>query len=973
MKKSLVAIMTITMTLVLSLSALTACGGNKHEFSDEWEKDESYHWHECTKKKHTDTTEKIAHVWDGGIITVQPTEEKDGEKTLTCIECGYKSIRSVTRLTHTHKFDNSVWEKDDLNHWHPATCDHHSERDSLAPHSWNGGVVTTPAGYGTAGEKTFTCSVCSRTKVEPIAALDAKDNAVSIASGVELDKTYDGKAVVLDPAKVNRSGDGAISVMYKLTEADDSAYSVVAPKDAGEYTVKAIVEATAEWKGGSATMDFTIGQRTVELTESVFDRKFGENLESGKFGLTCIDVAEVTNNVVPWVTICAPEEYYAVGIHTISVRNLFADSDNFAIGTGGTTEVKFTVWNAPESFYAGIKEIFSFSDGRVAVTTTIANGTVNKGDQLLVNEIGKIITVEKIKKGTGSSAIEVDTATAGEDVGLQIKGATKAELERGYMLSKPDTVIGYSKFTATVRLLLPAEGGKNTPISSGYKPNAYFADAFDEIECNLTFPEGEGTLMPGGTLEGVTVDFNGAKKPVFVGRRFVLREGAKTVAECVITALPHATRVACNVSAPAGKTAVVEPIESGEKTFALNLNRSTAIEDLVASEAIDLVVKYNGVIVGSYKRTGLGVGEGDLAHVENGGTLAGSFINVNFVKNVSGLTDADGKWICNKANVTFDVTAALTQQVDNLAEGSTGTVTLGKDDVKYFTLNELENLPSGWYSFVNAFNDNGSTRYKVYTDAGEKVDMMSDMFKSTGGKYYVRYTANANILNAQIGFNAAKPELTATNTTSSLIIPSGKKDDRVVIKVTLNKAVSYFHTNTVTFQGNVPAFNGGVVKVFDSDYRFYNGIGYQSFDTGHRFYLPTQNAEQTYAYIMMKYAADLTGTAELKFQHSAAGVQMLNAELQTIPFKANASLNFVFKPSTTGQYKIEIAETGSNALIPPTTISVHKVYDPKFAIVTVNIIGSTSFNATETGYYSLILKNMTDSEQRVRIRVVKVS
>lgn len=971
MKKSLVAIMTITMTLVLSLSALTACGGNKHEFSDEWQKDESYHWHECTKKNHTDTTEKAAHVWDDGVITVQPTEEKDGEKTLTCTECGYKSIRSITKLTHTHKFDNSVWEKDDLNHWHPATCAHNSERDSLAPHSWNGGVVTTPAGYGTAGEKTFTCSVCSRTKVEPIAALDAKDNAVSIASGVSLDKIYDGKAVVLDPAKVNRSGDGAISVMYKLTEADDSAYSVVAPKNAGEYTVKAIVEATAEWKGGSATMDFTIGQRTVELTERVFDRKFGENLESGKFGLTCIDVAEVTNNVVPWVTICAPEEYYAVGIHTISVRNLFADSDNFAIDAGGTTEVKFTVWNAPESFYSGIKDIFSFSDGRVAVTTTIANGTVNKGDQLLVNEIGKIITVEKIEKGTGSSAIEVDTATAGEDVGFQIKGATEAELKRGYMLSKPDTVIGYSKFTATVRLLLPAEGGKNTPITSGYNPNAYFADTLAETACNLTFPGGAGMLMPGETLKGVTVDLNGAKNPVFVGRRFVLREGAKTVAECVITALPHATKVACNVSAPAGKTAAIEPIESGEKTFAFNLNRSTAIEDLVASEAIDLVVKYNGVTVGSYKRTGLGVGNGDLAHVENGGTLAGSFINVNFVKNVSGLTDADGKWICDKANVTFDVTATLTQQVNNISEGSIETVTIGKDDVKYFTLNELENLPSGWYSFVNAFNGNGSTRYQVYTDAGEKVAMMSDMFMSSGGKYYVRYTANANILNAQIGFNAAKPELTATNTTSSLIIPSGKKDDRVVIKVTLNKAVSYFHTNTVTFQGNVPAFNGGVVKVFDSNYLFYNGIGYQSFETGHRFYLPTQNAEQTYAYIMMKYAADLTGTAELKFQHSAAGVQMLNADLQTIPFKANASMKFIFNASTTGQYKIEIVATGSNALIPPTTISVDKVYDPKFA--TVYISDNTKFNATETGYYSLTLKNMTDSEQRVRIHVVKVS
>ncbi|MDY5820053.1 MAG: hypothetical protein SPJ70_01905 [Candidatus Borkfalkiaceae bacterium] len=721
MKKSLVAIMTITMTLVLSLSALTACGGNKHEFSDEWQKDESYHWHECTKKNHTDTTEKAAHVWDDGVITVQPTEEKDGEKTLTCTECGYKSIRSITKLTHTHKFDNSVWEKDDLNHWHPATCAHsevkgspeahvwdegvvttpptettegvktytcakcghtktssigktdhehtfdsdvwatdsdnhwhpatcahNSERDSLAPHSWNGGVVTTPAGYGTAGEKTFTCSVCSRTKVEPIAALDAKDNAVSIASGVSLDKIYDGKAVVLDPAKVNRSGDGAISVMYKLTEADDSAYSVVAPKNAGEYTVKAIVEAPAEWKGGSATMDFMIEQRTVELTESVFDRKLGENLESGKFGLTCIDVAEVTNNVVPWVTICAPEEYYAVGIHTISVRNLFADSDNFAIGTGGTTEVKFTVWNAPDSFYSGIKDIFSMPDGRVIIKTTIANGTVNKGDGLLVNEIGKIITVERIEKGTGSSAIEVDAATAGEDVSFLIKGATKDELKRGYMLTTPDTVIGYSKFTATVRLLSREERGKNTPISSGYKPNAYFADAFDEINCNLTFPEGVESLMPGGTLKGVTVDFNGAKKPVFVGRRFVLREGGKTVAECVITALPHATKVRSGFMLDVPGTNVIEPIELGEKTFAINLNRS-ALGDILknanATDKIELKFISGGKDIAKYTRT---PGTGAGVYNEVGGRIVGSYLIVEFYKNTGSdpkLTGNSGEWV----------------------------------------------------------------------------------------------------------------------------------------------------------------------------------------------------------------------------------------------------------------------------------------------------------------------------------------
>lgn len=682
--------------------------------------------------------------------------------------------------------------------------------------------------------------------------------------------------------------------------------------------------------------------------------------------MECKNVQEETNNTLTWVTVEVPAQYRTVGIHNMRVGELIVDNPNYMFAIADESkEVRLTVWDAPE-FYAGVERTLSVPDRGTVLEVQIANGTVNVGDQLHINELGKVFTVTAMQKGSQA----VETATAGDRVGLLTKDVTKDEVNLGYTITKLDTVASYDKFTATIRVLET----KPTPLQNNYKPNArfIFIEGMGDIQSTITLPTSFGMLMPGYTLAGVTVDFGSATVPAFVGRRFLLIEGGKAVAEGVVTDVAPKTRVNCTVSEPAGKTAVIEPIQGGEKTFALNLNRSTALENLVDSEAIDVVVKYNGVIVGSYKRTGIGVGSGDLAHVENGGTLKGSYININLAKGVSGLTDADGNWICDQANVTFDVSAKQTQQVDNLAAGSVTTISIGSKEVKYFTLNELEPLTSGWYSFVNAFNTSGSSRYELYTDAGVKVDMMSDMFKSTGGKYYVRYTVNANILNAQIGFIAAKGELEATNITKSLTIPSGKKDDRLVIKVTLNKAKSYFHKNTVTFKENVSAFNGSVVKVYDSNYKFYNGMGYQSLPAGHRFYLPTLNSEQTYAYIMMKYAADLAGTAELKFEHSAASVQLLNSEFQTVPFKANASMNFMFKAPTTGKYKIEIVATDSNALIPPTTISVNMVYDPNFATVTIN--DNTKFNANTTeGYYSITLKNMTDSEQKVRIHIVKVS
>lgn len=963
-RKTFIAILAIAMVLVLSLAVLTACNNKKHDFSSKWEYDETSHWHECMTKKHSDVADKADHTFDAGVVTIPPTEDAEGVKTLTCTVCGYQKTESVPQLGHTFDMDN--WKYDDTKHWHPATCAHTDLKEDEAEHTWNEGVVTKPSDYGVVGEKTFTCTVCKATRVESVPVTPPKYNTLTFDGGLELSKTYDGTPVVLNPANVHFNGNGALTIEYKLENESDSSYTTTAPTDAGEYIVRATVAGTAEWYGISNTKSFTIMHRILTLSESVYSRKIDQNLESGKFGLECKNVQEETNNVVTWVTIGVPDQYRTVGIHNMRVGELIVDNPNYMFDIADeTNKVRLTVWDAPE-FYAGVQNTFSISSRGTVLEVQIANGTVNIGDQLHINELGKVFTVTAIEKNGQA----VETATAGDTVGLLTKDVTKDEVKLGYTITKLDTVASYDKFTATIRVLET----KPTPLQDNYKPNVRFVfiECIGDIQSTIKFPTSSGMLMPGYTLAGVTVDFGGATVPAFVGRRFLLIEGGKTVAEGVVTDVAPKTRVNCTVSEPAGKTAVIEPIQGGEKTFAFNLNRSTVIENLVDSEAIDLVVKYNGVIVGSYKRTGLGVGEGDLAHVENGGTLQGSYININLAKGVAGLTDADGNWICDQANVTFDVSAKLTQQVDNLAAGSVTTISIGANEVKYFTINELEPLTSGWYSFVNAFNNNGSSRYEVYTDAGVKVDMMSDMFKSTGGRYYVRYTVNANILNAQIGVIAAKDELSATNTTKSLTIPSGKQGDRVVIKVTLNKALSYFHNNTVTFKQNVSAFNGSVVKVYDSNYRFYNAMGYQSLSSGHRFYLPTQNSEQTYAYIMMKYAADLADTAELIFEHSAAGVQLLNADLQTVPFKANASMKFMFKAPTTGQYKIEIVATDSNVLIPPTTISVDKVYDPNFATVTIN--DNTKFNANATGgYYSLTLKNMTDSEQKVRIHIVKVA
>ena len=662
-RKSIIAVLALVLVLALSLSIFSACNKN-HKYSSEWKHDEKTHWHECTTKKHTDTTEKTPHVFTWTEKTPAGVHTDKVEKGVC--ECGYETERTISgTATHTY---GTEWTKDESGHWHESTCGttaptHDVMKKDFAAHTFDEGKVTKPADFGVVGEKKFTCTECGYSYTQEIPALGAKDNTISFANDLVDEKTYDGLAFIIDPAKVNRKGDGEITITYKGE--NDTAFSETAPKNAGEYTVKATVKGTAEWKGGEITTTIMINKREITLPRDVFEGKLGENLESGKFGLTCINVAADTNNVVEWVTIGAPETYYAIGIHTISATVLTVDNDNFELNKGVYDTVRFTVWNAPDSFYAGIKDMFTFpGNSDVMINTIIANGTVKKGDQILVNEIGKIITVNKIEKDTGTSVTEVETATAGEEVGLRIsEGITKAELNRGYMLSKPDTIIGYSKVTVTIRVFTKGEGGQNTPIQTGIKPQVVFADTFGEVTGEVTFPEGTTLLSGGEILEGVTINFQGKKVPAFVGRRFTLRVSGKNIAECVVTAVPNATRVRSGFMLGVPGTNVIEPIELGENTFAVNLNRSDLGEMLKNAKDTDTIeIKFinKGKDIAKYTRTP-GTGEG--VYNEVGGRIVGSYLIVEFYKNTGSdpkLTGNNGEWVFTGDDISIAIGVYIT-------------------------------------------------------------------------------------------------------------------------------------------------------------------------------------------------------------------------------------------------------------------------------------------------------------------------
>ena len=175
-------------------------------------------------------------------------------------------------LAHRHEF-SAEWTTDENYHWHKCKGEKCNEVSDKASHVFDEEIVSemyfaSDATY-TAAAKYYKSCICGVKGTETFShgsPLSAKANTIAFADGLTLDKSYDGTAVVFDASQVNRYGDGAITIMYKVKGADDNTYIATAPKNVGEYTAKVSVEGTAEWKAASKTVDFAIAKKALKAT-----------------------------------------------------------------------------------------------------------------------------------------------------------------------------------------------------------------------------------------------------------------------------------------------------------------------------------------------------------------------------------------------------------------------------------------------------------------------------------------------------------------------------------------------------------------------------------------------------------------------------------------------------------------------------------------------------------------------------------
>ena len=183
-----------------------------------------------------------------------------------------------------------------------------------------------------------------------------------------------------------------------------------------------------------------------------------------------------------------------------------------------------------QPFLMPIEDVFGIKGRGTVVTGRIERGTIKVGEEV------QIIGMERETRSVVVTGVEMfrktlDDGQAGDNVGCLLRGIERAEVERGQVLAKPNSITPHLKFNAEVYVLSKEEGGRHTPFFTGYRPQFYFRTT--DVTGSVNLAEGVEMVMPGDNTQ-MRIELI---VPIAMeeGLRFAIREGGRTVGAGVVT------------------------------------------------------------------------------------------------------------------------------------------------------------------------------------------------------------------------------------------------------------------------------------------------------------------------------------------------------------------------------------------------------------------------------------------------------
>ena len=181
-------------------------------------------------------------------------------------------------------------------------------------------------------------------------------------------------------------------------------------------------------------------------------------------------------------------------------------------------------------FLMSVEDVFSIKGRGTVVTGRVERGTLRKGEEIDIVGL-RDATQTTVVTGIEMFHKELDSAQAGDNAGILLRGTTREEVERGMVLAKKGSITPHRKFRCEVYVLKKDEGGRHKAFFSGYRPQFYIRTT--DVTGNITLPEGVEMVMPG---DNVNLDVE-LITPVALenGSKFAIREGGLTVGAGIIT------------------------------------------------------------------------------------------------------------------------------------------------------------------------------------------------------------------------------------------------------------------------------------------------------------------------------------------------------------------------------------------------------------------------------------------------------
>ncbi|MBU0531377.1 MAG: elongation factor Tu [Candidatus Uhrbacteria bacterium] len=182
------------------------------------------------------------------------------------------------------------------------------------------------------------------------------------------------------------------------------------------------------------------------------------------------------------------------------------------------------------TFMMPIEDVFSIEGRGTVVTGRIERGVIKVGGEVEI--VGINPTTKTTVTGVEMFNKSLDQGMAGDNAGVLLRGTKKNEVERGQVLAAPGTVNPHTEFEAEVYALTKEEGGRHKPFFKGYKPQFFIRTT--DVTGEVTLPEGTEMVMPGDTINGLTIKLI---QPIALEEkmRFAIREGGRTVGAGVVT------------------------------------------------------------------------------------------------------------------------------------------------------------------------------------------------------------------------------------------------------------------------------------------------------------------------------------------------------------------------------------------------------------------------------------------------------